>query len=131
MQRGDLSERETVGARVREGAGRLATAVAAERARVALDGSGRLLLRNELTERLAYELLGREDRRRDLRKRALGVPFAKPQVLQGLKRIRTSVCSARGDQTAVRRAIRMREVQHRGSRSRDEKPAFVDGEMVG
>ena len=108
-----------------------APAAAEERARGELGGWRLLLRRDELTERLAYELLGREDRRRDLRKRALGIPFAKPQVLQGLKRIRTSVCSARGDQTAVRRAVGMGEIQHRGSRSRDEKPAFVDGEMVG
>ena len=64
------------------------------------------MLRNELTERLAYELLGREDRRRDLRKRALGIPFAKPQVLQGLKRIRTSVRSP--DERVGRRGARNR-----------------------
>jgi hypothetical protein len=88
------------------------------------------LLRSELAERLADELLEGGDGLWNSCEGALGLAVAKAHPGEGSKGFRARVGNSGSDGAAVGRAFRMREIQVRGSRARDDELAVVDGSVV-
>src|SRR6187399_3364752 len=95
----------------------------------ALAASAALLLRRKLAKRRDDQRLELGDGARNSCEAALGFALAVAHPPQGLKGLRTDVGKRGDDRTAVRRAIRMREMQDRGSRARNEEPPLVNGKV--
>ena len=70
-----------------------------------------LLLRSELAECLADELLERGDRVGNSRESALGFAFAETHANEGSKGFRSVIRNGGSDGTAVARAVSMGEIQ--------------------
>jgi hypothetical protein len=84
---------------------------------------------SEFAQRLPDQLLEGADPIRDLCESALGIALAEaqaPERVKGFRPYLNSSCAHRG---AVARPVRMGEMW-RGSRSRDDEPAPVDGEVM-
>jgi hypothetical protein len=72
------------------------------------------VLRNEVEDSLAYELLERGDGGRNLREGALGVTFAEMQPSESLKGLCSRIGYGGSNRATVRGAVSMAEAQLRG-----------------
>ena len=89
-----------------------------------------LLLRSELAERLADELLEGGDGMWNACKGAFGLAVTKAHARKSSKGFRTHISNGGSNGAAIGRAFCVGELQVRGRRARDGELAFVDAVVV-
>jgi len=90
-----------------------------------------LLLRSELAERLADELVERGTGLWNACKGAFGLAVAEAHAREGSKGFRTHIGNGGSDGAAIGSAVGVGELQVRGRRACDDELAVVDAVVVG